>query len=77
MPTAFTSGAANASAMIAFGSLLATARAVATIVAVVPTLDFKSQESLSLRVMLVDATAGENFGSSFTPPVLAALLRAG
>jgi hypothetical protein len=31
--------------MIAFGSLLATARAVATIVAVVPTLDFKSQVS--------------------------------
>ena len=77
MPTAFTSGAANGSEMIAFGSLLATARAVATIVAVVPTLDFKSQVSLSLRVVFVGATAGANFGCSFTPPVWAALLRAG
>jgi hypothetical protein len=34
-------------------SLLAIARAVATIVAVVPTLDFKSQVSLSLRIMLL------------------------
>ncbi len=51
MPTARTSGAANGSSMSAFGSVLAIARAAATIVAVAPTLDATSQLSVSERVI--------------------------
>ena len=51
MPTARTSGAANGSLMIGSVSLVASARAAATIVAVAPTLEARSQLSVSLRVM--------------------------
>ena len=52
MPTARTSGAANGSLMIGSASSVASARAAATIVAVAPTLEARSQLSVSLRVML-------------------------
>ena len=51
IPTARTSGSAKGSSMMAFGSLLAIARAAATIVAVAPTLDAMSQLSASARVI--------------------------
>ena len=51
IPTARTSGSAKGSSMIAFGSLLAIARAAATIVAVAPTLDATSQLSASALVI--------------------------
>src|SRR6185312_8549204 len=44
-PTARTNGAAKGSSMIASGSSLASARAAATIVAVAPTLEARSQLS--------------------------------
>ena len=58
MPTARTSGAANGSLMIGSASSVASARAAATIVAVAPTLEARSQLSVSLRAMLtLPATA--------------------
>ena len=51
MPTARTSGAANGSLMMGSVSSVASARAAATIVAVAPTLEARSQLSVSLRVM--------------------------
>ena len=48
-----TSGAANGSLMIGLVASLASARAAATIVAVAPTLEAKSQLSWSVRVMLL------------------------
>jgi len=50
MPTARTSGAANGSTISGLGSLLASAREAATIVAVAPTLDATSQLSASVRL---------------------------
>ena len=52
-PTARTNGAANGSLMIGLGSALASARAAATIVAVAPTLEARSQVSWSVRVMVL------------------------
>ena len=52
MPTARTSGAANGSLMIGSVSSVASARAAATIVAVAPTLEARSQVSVSLRVII-------------------------
>ena len=49
-PTARTSGAAKGSTISGFDSLLARARAAATIVAVAPTLDATSQLSASVRL---------------------------
>lgn len=51
MPTARTSGAANGSLMMGSDSALASARAAATMVAVAPTLEDRSQVSLSVRVI--------------------------
>src|SRR5271157_6002248 len=52
-PTARTNGAANGSLMIGLGSALASARVAATIVAVAPTLEARSQVSRSVRVMVL------------------------
>ena len=52
-PTARTNGAAKGSLMIGWGSALARARAAATIVAVAPTLEARSQVSWSVRVMVL------------------------
>ena len=52
MPTARTRGAANGSLMIGSVSSEASARAAATIVAVAPTLEARSQLSVSLRVII-------------------------
>ena len=49
-PTARTSGAANGSTISGLGSLLASARDAATIVAVAPTLEARSQLSESVRL---------------------------
>ncbi|CKU04443.1 Uncharacterised protein [Mycobacterium tuberculosis] len=51
MPTARTSGSANGSLIKGFSALLANARAVAIIVAGAPTLEARSQVSLSVRVI--------------------------
>ena len=51
MPTARTSSAANGSLMIGSASSVASALAAATIVAVAPTLEARSQLSVSLRAM--------------------------
>ena len=50
-PTARTSGSANGSSINASSALVAIARAAATIVAVAPTLEARSQVSLSVRAM--------------------------
>ena len=52
IPTARTKGSANGSSISWRGSLVAIARPAATIVAVAPTLDAKSQLSSSLRAMI-------------------------
>jgi hypothetical protein len=51
MPTAFTSGSAKGSLISGSSLLVATAGAAATIVAVAPTLEARSQVSLSLRAI--------------------------
>ena len=51
IPTARTRGAANGSSITGWSARLATARAAATIVAVAPTLEARSQVSLSVRGM--------------------------
>jgi hypothetical protein len=51
MPTAFTNGSANGSSIRWSSLLVATARAAATIVAVGPTLEARSQVSFSVRAM--------------------------
>ena len=53
-PTARTSGSANGSLISAFSARVAIARAAATMVAVTPTLDARSQVSPSYLVELVD-----------------------
>src|ERR1700737_4120711 len=50
-PTARTSGSANGSLISGRSDLLAIARCAATIVAVTPTLDARSQVSLSVRAL--------------------------
>ncbi len=55
-PTARTNGAAYGSSIRGSGSRLATARAAATIVAVDPTLDARSQRSPSVRAIASRAT---------------------
>jgi hypothetical protein len=50
-PTARTRGSANGSSMTGSSALVATARAAATMVAVAPTLEARSQVSLSVRAM--------------------------
>jgi hypothetical protein len=52
-PTARTSGSANWSLISGFELLVATARAAATMVAVTPTLEARSQVSPSNRALLI------------------------
>ena len=56
IPTARTSGSANGSLITGSAALVAAARYAATIVAVAPTLDAKSQLSLSVRAMVTPST---------------------
>src|ERR1700756_2615835 len=58
MPTARTSGSAKGSVINGSGALLASARAAATIVAVAPTLEARSQLSLSVRATVESLLQG-------------------
>src|SRR6201999_2334310 len=61
IPTARTSGSANGSSITGLSAFVAIARAAATIVAVAPTLEARSQVSLSVRGMRRFSNVGNRF----------------